>query len=267
MKKIGFIGLGNMVSAITKGMLESGHYQAENIYGYNRTAEKTTTFASQYGIQQCQSIEELVRKVDIIILGVKPQNLEEILPEIANYLLDEHIIISVAAGKPLHFYKHYLPKAQHIFRVMPNINAIVGASTSCYCTTSPHAINKQLVEQLFTSIGSIIELPEEQFSTFTTIGCASPAFTYMYIDALARAGVSEGMSKEMALKIAASSVLGSAKMILESNEHPWALVDQVCSPGGTTIRGVTALQANNFEHTVHEAVFAVSARDTELNKK
>jgi pyrroline-5-carboxylate reductase len=267
MKKIGFIGLGNMSSAIIKGLCESNTFHANQIFGYNRTFEKAQNMHVQCGIQVVETMDKLIESVDVLVLGVKPQNLDEILPFVNQYLRPEQIVISIAAGKPLSYYQTQLQSAQHIFRVMPNINAVVGASTSCYSTTSTDENNKQFVEALFTAVGTIVELPEAQFSTFTTIGCASPAFTYMYIDALARAGVMEGMKKELALKIAASSVLGSAKMILQSEEHPWALVDQVCSPGGTTIQGVAALQANQFEHAVHEAVKAVSARDAELNKK
>ena len=267
MKKIGFIGLGNMSTAIIKGLCESNAFQANQIFGYNRTIEKAQNLNKQCGIHIVESMEHLIESVDVIVLGVKPQNLDEILPIVNQSLRKEQIIISIAAGKPLSFYQTHLQKAKHIFRVMPNINAVVGASTSCYSTTSTDEDYKQFVEALFTAVGTIVELPEAQFSTFTTIGCASPAFTYMYIDALARAGVMEGMSKELALKIAASSVLGSAQMILQSEHHPWALVDQVCSPGGTTIQGVAALQANQFEHAVHEAVKAVSARDAQLNKK
>lgn len=267
MNKIGFIGVGNMSSAIINGICASNHIHPTNIYGYNRTTEKTHLLHAKTGIQVASSIKELVETVDIIILGVKPQNLDTVLPEVNSFLRSEQIVVSIAAGKPLSYYTEHLVNAKHIFRVMPNINAIVGASTSCYSTTSENLDYKQQVEAIFGAVGTIIELPEEQFSTFTTIGCASPAFTYMYIDALARAAVAEGMKKELALQIAASSVLGSAKMVLDSTQHPFELIDQVCSPGGTTIQGILALQNHQFEHAVHQAVKAVSNRDAELNKK
>lgn len=133
---------------------------------------------------------------------------------------------------------------------MPNINATIGASTSCYSTINASQTHEELVEQLFS-----------------TNGCASPAFTYLYIDSLARAAVREGMPKDMALEIAASSVLGSAKMVLESDSHQWALIDQVCSPGGTTIQGVTSLQVNHFESTIYAAVDAVTAKDAMIQKQ
>ena len=263
----GFIGLGNMSTAIIKGMIASGDFSPNQIYGMNRSLQKTTQLANQFDIQSTTTIADLMNASDVIVIGVKPQNLEEVLPIIRENINERHILVSIAAGKSLQYLEEHLQTNRPIFRIMPNINAVVGASTSCYSTNVSNEKAKQIVENIFSKVGTIIELPESLFSTFTSIGCASPAFTYLYIDSLARAGVKEGMSKDMALKVAASSVLGSAKMILESNEHPWALIDQVCSPGGTTIRGVTELQHNNFESTIYKAVQAVSDRDAELNKK
>jgi len=263
----GFIGLGNMSTAIIKGMIASGDILPKQIYGMNRSLKKTTHLAEQLAIHPTKSIAELMNCSDVIIIGVKPQNLEEVLPIIKENINERHIIVSIAAGKSLQYLEQHLQTNRPIFRIMPNINAVVGASTSCYSANVANKEAREIVENIFSKVGTIVELPESLFSTFTSIGCASPAFTYLYIDSLARAGVKEGMSKEMALKVAASSVLGSAKMILESGEHPWALIDQVCSPGGTTIRGVTELQHNNFESSVYKAVQAVSDRDAELNKK
>ncbi len=261
----GFIGLGNMATAIIKGMATSQKFDTKNIYGMNRSYEKTDTLVQQYGIQGCTTIEDLMKASDVVVLAVKPQVLPSILPTVRACLRKEQIVISVAAGKTLAYLQENLNQHPSIFRVMPNINAVVGASTSCYSTPATTSkAHKQLVEEMFETIGTIIELPENLFSIFTTIGCASPAFTYLYIDSLARAAVREGMPKEMALEIAASSVLGSAKMILASNEHPMALVDQVCSPGGTTIQGITSLQANRFEGVIHDAVTAVTQKDHSL---
>lgn len=265
--KYGFIGLGNMATAIIKGMCNCGNFKSSSIYGYNRTKAKTTNLATTYRIESSNSIEELMANCDIIVLSVKPQILPDILPEVKKYLQDKHIIVSIAAGKNISYFQEKLTATTPIIRVMPNINAIIGASTSCY-TTSEQVTQEQLqhVTSLFETVGTIIEIPEHLFSIFSTIGGASPAFTYMYIDALARAAVREGMPKSMALEIAAHAVLGSAKMILQSHEHPWALVDQVCSPGGTTIQGVSSLQSNHFETTIHDAVAAVTNKDRILSK-
>lgn len=263
--KYGFIGLGNMSTAIIKGMISSKQFEADSIYGVNRTKAKTDKLVASLKINGCDTIEQLVKKVDVIILGVKPQMLPDVLPIVREHLRGDHIIISLAAGKTLDYLQENLQKDTTVFRVMPNINAMIGSSTSSYSTSSSTSVeHKQLVEQLFSTVGSIVEMPEHLFSIFTTIGCASPAFTYLYIDSLARAAVREGMPKQMALEIAASSVLGSAKMVLQSEEHPWALIDQVCSPGGTTIQGITSLQINHFESTIYDAVSAVTNKDRSL---
>lgn len=265
--KFGFIGLGNMASAIIKGMVASGQYEAANIFGFNRSTAKTENLATNYGITASTSIETLVQAVDVVVLSVKPQMLPDVLPLIRPLLRPEQIIISIAAGKPLAYFQEQLGEDVSIIRVMPNINATIGASTSCFSTLPTATIEqKQIVQQMFATVGSIIELPEHQFSIFTSIACSSPAFSYLYIDSLARAAVKEGMPKQLALEIAASSVLGSAKMVLQSEEHPWTLIDQVCSPGGTTIEGVTSLQVNHFESTIYEAVDAVTSKDRTLAK-
>lgn len=264
----GFIGLGNMATAIMKGMINSKKFEAKHIFGMNRTFAKTENFANEYGIHACETVEDLMAKVDVVVLAVKPQMLPDILPTVRANLRPNQLIISVAAGKSLDYLHEHLGQKTTIFRVMPNINAVVGASTSCHSSREGTATaHKKLVEEMFDTVGSIIELPESQFAIFTTIGCASPAFTYLYIDALARAAVREGMPKKLALEIAASSVLGSAQMILASAEHPMELVDQVCSPGGTTIQGVTALQAKGFEGAVHDAVAAVMKKDLALRQE
>lgn len=264
MKNFGFIGLGNMTQAIIKGLIASKEIKPDNIYGMNRTYFKAEKMHDELGIQAVQSAAEIMEICKVVVLGVQPQNLEETIAVVRPFVKENHIIISIAAGKTLDWLVSTISAQCNVFRVMPNINAIAGSSTSCYCTNSDDIEAKQLVEQIFSCVGSIFEMEESLFSTFTSIACASPAFTYMYIDSLARAAVKEGMPKLLALQIAASSVLGSAKMVIESGEHPWALVDQVCSPGGTTIRGVMSLQQNNFESTVHQAIDAVSKRDAEL---
>ncbi|MFJ7914632.1 MULTISPECIES: pyrroline-5-carboxylate reductase [unclassified Lysinibacillus] len=265
--KYGFIGLGNMTTAIIKGMCTSGNFNPTFIYGYNRTEAKTTKLTTSYGIQAASSIEDIMSNCDVIILGVKPQMLPDVLPEVKKHLQDNHVIVSIAAGKNISYFQGYLSEVTPIIRVMPNINALIGASTSCFTASEPVSdMQLQYVVSLFETVGTIIEVPEHLFSIFTTIGGASPAFTYMYIDALARAAVREGMPKSMALDIAANAVLGSAKMIIQSQEHPWALVDQVCSPGGTTIQGVSSLQSNHFETTIHDAVAAVTNKDRNLSK-
>ncbi len=253
-----------MATAIIKGMVKSEHFPADDILGYNRSSSKTEQLVQVYQITGCHTLQD-VMEADVIILAVQPQTFPELLPQVNELLKDNQVVISIAAGKSIANIETLLPNATSIIRVMPNINAIVGASTTCFSASSKAtAQDKEMVTTLFETIGSMIELPEEQFTIFSAIAGASPAFSYLYIDTLARAGVRAGMDKKQALEIASSAVFGSAKMIIESNEHPWELVDQVCSPGGTTIEGVTSLQNDHFESTIFDAVNAVIEKDRTL---
>ena len=186
---------------------------------------------------------------------------ENILKENPNFL-DEFIN---DLKDSIEFIESNLKCKAKIVRVMPNINAKVGEAISAYCfNDSVTGEDKTNVESLLNGIGQVLCLDESYFPLFGVIGGCGPAFAYMFIDAMARAGVKNGMKKSDALKISAQTVLGSAKMILESDEHPWQLIDNVCSPGGTTIEGVTSLQADGFEAAVHNAVDKALDKDKKL---
>ncbi len=259
-----FIGLGNMASAIIKGMAKSGQFTNDEILGFDIIEKKAEELAD-FGLKTCNSIEK-VAAADVIILAVKPQILPQVLPLLKGSIINQPLIISIAAGKEIAYFEHQLGKLP-IVRVMPNINATVGAATSAYVGNDIATLeNKQLVARLFATVGTVIELPEHLFGVFGAVAGASPAFAYMYIDSLARVAVAAGMTKQQALDIAASTVFGSAKMVLASSEHPWSLIDKVCSPGGTTIEGVLSLQADGFEDAVHRAIAAVIEKDKKLSK-
>ncbi|MEG1548182.1 MAG: pyrroline-5-carboxylate reductase [Clostridia bacterium] len=264
--KYGFIGLGNMAKAIIRGMT-ANRFDAADICAIAKHTDRATETGRVLGINVCATLAELVSKSDVLVLAIKPQVLPEVLPELKKQLTDEKLIVSIAAGKDIAYLKSCLGDNMPIIRVMPNINAKVGYSTSgmcaCKCATQQQL---ELVKALFETVGSVTQIPETLFPVFSAVAGASVAFTYMYIDALARAAVREGMPKAMALEVAASSVLGSAKLIQGSNEHPMSLVDQVCSPGGTTIEGVCVLRERGFEAAVHKAVDAVTQKDIKLSK-
>jgi len=255
---ISFIGLGNMASAIVRGIASA--HDATCITGYNRTTSKATALATDTGITVATSLAQAA-EADIIVLGVKPQQLDDLAIQLRPYLKRSQLLISMAAGKDIAALQTMFAH-DAIMRIMPNVNAAVGHSTTSYAVSSEVTdAQKTQALTLLEATGSMIALPEEQFAIFSAIAGAAPAFHYVYIDALARAAVKEGMAKPLALKIAADAVLGSAKMVLESSTHPIELVDQVCSPGGTTIEGVMTLKAQSFEHAIHEAVHAVIEKD------
>lgn len=261
--RYGFIGLGNMASAIIQGAIASGKFAAEDIYGYNHHIEKAQALHEKCSMRICATLLELLEQSEVVILAVKPQVLPELLPQIKEHC-DGKKIVSIAAGKTLQYFEAQLGDLP-VIRVMPNINAKVFASTSGICANRYASIEDiQAVRALFETVGTVLELPEKQFSAFAAVAGASPAFSYMYIDALAKAGVRAGLSRKNALAAAAGAVLGSAKMVLESETHPCELADQVCSPGGTTIEGVCVLHSGAFEGVVEEAVDAVIEKESRL---
>lgn len=261
---IGFIGCGNMASAIIKGIINTNTIDERDINVFDVYSPAIDNIKSKYNINALDNEIEIAKNSDAIILAVKPNVLSSVLEKISDYISDK-LIISIAAGKKIEFIASFLKSNTAIIRVMPNINATVGEAISAYAANE-FATNKdkQLVESILKGIGDCIYLDEAQFPIFGVLGGCSPAFVYMFIEELARAGVQNGMKKDVALKVATQSVLGSAKMIMESDEHPYQLVDKVCSPGGTTIEGVTSLQADGFEKAIHNAVNKAFEKDSRL---
>ena len=210
--KVGFIGCGNMATAIINGITSNNAINGEDVYAFDIYAPATEKLKKSLNINVCNCEKDVVSSSDIIFLAVKPNIQASVLNTIDGEIGDK-LLISIAAGKTIDFIESNLKCKAKIFGV---------------------------------------------------IGGCGPAFAYMFIDAMARAGVKNGMKKSDALMIAAQTVLGSAKMILESDEHPWQLIDNVCSPGGTTIEGVTSLQADGFEAAVHNAVDKALDKDKKL---
>ena len=265
---IGFIGCGNMASAIISAVIESETVRADDINIFDVYKPAMDRLCKKYGVHALGSEKEIVVNSDTVILAVKPNVLSSVLGKINSVLSEsDTLLISIAAGKTIDYIRNGLSHDNRIIRVMPNINAIVGEAMSAYTANSlATEADKQLCETVFGGIGQIIYLEEKQFPLFGVIGGSAPAFAYLFVDALARAGVKNGMKKDTALMIAAQTVYGSAKMILDSscNDHPWELIDRVCSPGGTTIEGIASLQADGFEAAVMNAVNKALDKDSKL---
>ncbi|MDD6727721.1 MAG: pyrroline-5-carboxylate reductase [Eubacteriales bacterium] len=263
--KIGFIGCGNMASAIISG-IRNKRSDSDEIYVYDVYEPSTLNARKEFNAFPCCDETDVVNKSDIVFLAVKPNVIASVLEKIDSSVKENNtLLISIAAGKTLEFLTGCMKNECRFIRVMPNINAKVGEAISAYCFNEYVTDeDKNSVEELLNCIGKVMCLDESYFPLFGVIGGCGPAFAYMFIDAMARAGVKNGMKKDDALKIAAQTVYGSAKMILESDEHPWKLIDNVCSPGGTTIEGVTSLQADGFESAVHNAVDKALDKDKRL---
>ena len=259
---IGFIGGGNMAGAIIKGLLAASLYRPEEVFVTDITPERSKDCAKRLGVAAADTAEALIEHADTVVLAVKPGVFPSLLPSIAPYLQEKNPLV---ISKTLGFIEEVLGFSPALVRVMPNINAKVGAAMSAFCANQQVTQEqKKLVARLFYAIGQVKELDEAFFPLFGVIAGSAPAFAYLFIDSLARAAVKNGMQKQVALEIAAQTVLGSAKLILEGGEHPWALIDQVCSPGGTTIEGIAALQDAGFEAGVRKSVDAALEKDRRL---
>ncbi|MBE6818537.1 MAG: pyrroline-5-carboxylate reductase [Ruminococcaceae bacterium] len=261
--KIGFIGCGNMAKAIMRGIITANLFQKTDIYASDAQPEILNSFCEQQGIQVSKNAE-IATKCDIILLAVKPQVFPAVLPEIAPVLNEDSLVISIAAGKTIEFIGSYIG-AHKIIRIMPNLNATIGKSVSALCTNSLcNESDRQTAKRIFESIGSVFILEEKDFSAFSAVACCSPAFSFLYIDSLAKAGIACGLDKSVAYDAAIASVIGSAEMLKASEESPQVLIERVCSPGGTTIEGVHALQDEGFPGTIKKAVEASFLKDKKL---
>ncbi len=265
MSKLGFIGCGNMASAIIGGAVSSKFVEGENICVFDVDTSKAEVLNNEYGVKLCTTAEDLAENCEFIVLAVKPQIFPAVLPQIKEHL-NNSVVVSIGAGKTLEYIGSFLNEKTPIIRVMPNINAKVGASMSAVCKNEFADENAlDFVKGLCNSFGEVTEIPESQFALFGVIAGCSPAYSFMFIDSMAREAVKNGMKKDEALKICAQAVLGSAKMVLEDKEHnPWALINSVCSPGGTTIEGVATLQNEGFDTAVMDAVKASLEKDKKL---
>lgn len=263
---IGFIGCGNMANAIINGIISSNTVDENEIYVYDVFYPAIEKVTSQYNVNICESEKDIAKACDTVILAVKPNIISSVLNSINSVLEEkETLLISIAAGKTIEFIRNNLSHDNKIIRVMPNINAKVNEAISAYCCSdNVDKKDKELCESILSGIGQVMYLDEAHFPLFGVIGGCGPAMAYMFIDALARAGVKNGMKKDVALMIAAQTVYGSAKMIMDSNQHPWELIDQVCSPGGTTIEAVTSLQDYGLETAIHNAVDKAIEKDSKL---
>lgn len=255
-----------MASAIICGIIDNEAVKAEEVNVFDVYAPATDSIKAKYNINVFGSEEEIVKNSDTVVLAVKPNVLSSVLKKIDGALSDKDtLIISIAAGKSTEFIANELTHDNRIIRVMPNINAKVSEAICAYTANAKaNDDDKKLTEKIFSAVGKIIYLEENYFPLFGVLGGCTPALAYMFIDELARAGVKNGMKKDVALKISAQAVLGSAKMILESDEHPYELIDKVCSPGGTTIEAVTSLQESGFNSAIHKAVDKAVEKDSKL---
>ena len=266
--RIGFIGTGNMGTAIIKGYLAANPEEKQNVFAYDKDVDKLRALSHSDGITGCDSLEKLMAVSEIALLAVKPNIYDAVIPEVSAFYRSGQVLVSIAAGISMGYIEKLMKKdGVKIVRIMPNTPAMVNEGMSALCRNS-HVADEEFepVLKLFRSVGRAEVVPEELIDTVIGVSGSSPAYTYMYIEALMDAAVANGMDREQAKIFAGQAVLGAAKMVLETGIDPVTLRENVCSPGGTTVESVKALQNNGFHDNIVEAFNAAVEKSKVLTK-
>ena len=267
MKTIGFIGCGNMAKPIIRNVAEKNVFDKNNIYVYDIDREKLVDFCKKIEINTAENEKQIALECDVVVLCTKPQVFPVLLPAITEELKKNNpLIVSIAAGKTTEWILSLLGYDARVARIFPNLNAEVGEAISAY--TGNKSVSDEEIEtvgRICSSYGEAKFLTEDLFSVFGVLGGCVPAYTFMYIGALAKAGAKNGLDDETAREVAVQTVLGSAKLLKECGGDVDEWVKKVCSPGGTTIQGVTSLKEADFDAIVCDAFEKSLKRDKELS--
>lgn len=239
------------------GILQKGVAAAEEMLGSAKTEETKAWMRERYGIRTAKNNREVAAWAEILFLAVKPQFYEEVIAEIRDLDLAQTTVISIAPGKTFSWLEEQFGQAVRLVRCMPNTPALVleGCTAVCFSETTEEVIRRQVLD-LLESFGKAYEVPERLMDVVPGVSGSSPAYVFLFIEALADGAVAEGMPRKQAYEFAAQAVLGSAKMVLETGKHPGELKDMVCSPGGTTIQAVRVLEEGGMRAAVMNAVIA-----------
>ncbi len=254
-KRIGFIGCGNMGSSMVEGLIKSEFLKADDIIISTRTETSANNLGKQFKVMTTLDSKIVAREAEIIILAVKPLMYKGVIDEIKAEITDDKLIITIAAGITISNMEEWIGDSAKIIRTMPNTPALVGQAMSAICPNKN--ISKEELDycfKIFESFGECAQLEEKDFHGFIALAGSSPAYVFMFIEAMADGAVKLGIPRAKAYRMAAQSVLGSAKMILDTGRHPGELKDMVCSPGGTTIDAVVELEKLGFRNSVIQAM-------------
>lgn len=253
--KIGFIGAGNMASAIIGGMIDKKIYEPEQVAASGLDEQSLDNLHQKYGIGITDKNKEIMETSDVVFLSVKPQVLPVVIAEIAPLVRENQLFVSIAAGKTIEWIEQEFGKEIKLVRVMPNTPALVGEGCAGFCANSKVSAEElELVKAIFDSCGTSYQVPEHLMDVVGAVAGSAPAFVFMFMEAMADAAVAGGMPRDMAYKMASQTVLGSGKLMLESGKHPGNLKDMVCSPGGTTICGVKVLEEQGMRGAIMDAL-------------
>ncbi len=263
--KIGFIGLGNMARAIIGGMLEEGIVSPEDISGSAKTQKTLEAVRKEYGIEVKASNVAVAAEAQVLVLAVKPQFLQGVIAEIRDAVQPDTLVVSIAAGKTLAWLGEAFGRRMKLVRCMPNTPALVGEGCTGVCVND--AVSEEEIRyslRLMQSFGKASLVEERLMDAVGAVSGSSPAYVFLFIEAMADAAVAAGMPRAQAYEFAAQAVYGSAKLVLETGKHPGELKDMVCSPGGTTIEGVRVLEEEGFRGAVMDALLATVEKSRRL---
>lgn len=263
--KLGFIGCGNMASAMIGSIIAKGLYKAEDIIVSDVSEAGLQKAKDNLKVNVTLDNKEVVAKAEVIILSVKPQFYEEVIEGISKVVKEEQLVITIAPGKTLKWLDKTFGKPMKLIRCMPNTPALVGEGITGVCPNE-NVTEEELKKagEILNCFGSYEVVPEHLMDVVVSVSGSSPAYVFMFIEAMADAAVADGMPRAQAYKFAAQAVLGSAKMVLETGKHPGELKDMVCSPAGTTIEAVRVLEEKGFRSSVIEAMKACAEKSRAL---
>lgn len=264
-KKIAFLGSGNMAEALVKGLLAAGTAAEDEIICAEPRAERREDLRKRYGVEVTADNVSAAERAGIVVLSVKPQTMDVLLDEIATAIDHQKLVISIAAGVPIATIAGKLGAGVRIVRTMPNTPALVGAGATALARGA-HATDQDLAQalSLFEAVGTAVVVDEPLLDAVTGLSGSGPAFVFLVIEALADGGVKVGLARQAAMALAAQTVMGAAKLVIETGEHPGRLKDMVTSPGGTAIAGVHALETGGLRSALIAAVETATRRSKEL---
>ena len=265
---IGFLGAGKMATALAKGFIRAKLVTPKQIIASDPVSAATAAFAREIGAKITASNSEVARFANLLILAVKPDQVSGVLADIRDHFTERHVLISIAAGVPIAKLEAGLGGGTaRVIRIMPNTPALVGASASAYALgKSARPEDGEFAQKLFSSVGLAFRLKEYLLDAVTGLSGSGPAYVYLFIEGLSDGGVAAGLPRDVATKLAAQTVLGSAKMVLDTGLHPGALKDMVTSPGGTTIEGLHELEKGKLRAAAISAVRAATEKSKKLGQ-
>ncbi len=264
-KRLGFLGAGNMTAALVGGLVHGDVLPPPRILASDVKIERLEQLTQEFGIRTTMDNHQLLRESDVVVLAVKPQVIDRVLTEIGGDVRGDQLVVSVAAGVPIEALESRLPPGSRVVRAMPNTPATVQAgATAVSGGAHASADDLRLARELFEAVGRVVVLDEGLLDAVTGLSGSGPAYVMLIIEALADGGVKVGLHRDTALLLAAQTVYGSAKLLLETGEHPGRLKDMVTSPGGTAIAGLHTLESGALRKTLIDAVETASKRAAEL---